>query len=318
MMSKRLSLAAAVAAASLLAASTAVAQSSQNSKPSPYQGVSNPPPDSTILTNDAPPEPAPTAKPAPAPAEPAPAAAKTLSPTDAFVADEESSGATLSRRPATQESSQIVNGKGDDGIVSYLPGPANALPAGTVFHATILQTIVAGETIPGTPFRARLSQDLTYEGRIVVPAGSELRGKVLYAATGRRITGNSVVHLRPDEFVLPNGKRYPLHAEVIDTQGSNTKVSDEGDIIPKAFDKRSAVELAATSGGGALVGAAIAGPVGAAVGSTVGAGVSGARWFLDTQAVDIPAQSTVIFSLTEPMFLNPASTPVSSAASSQN
>lgn len=316
MMSKSLSLAAAVAAASLLVASAAIAQSSQNSKPSPYQGVSNPPPDSTILTDEGPPAPPSMAK--PTPAQPAPVATPTLSPTDAFVADEESSGATLNRRPATQEPSQIANGKGDDGIVSYLPGPANALPAGTVFHATMLQTIVAGDTIPGTTFRARLSQNLTYEGRIVVPAGSELRGKVLYAVTGRRITGNSIVHLRPDEFVLPNGKRYPLHAQVIDTQGSNTKVSYEGNIMPKAISKRGLVELGATTGGGALVGAAIGGPVGAAVGTTVGAGVSGARWFWDTQAVDIPAQSTVIFSLTEPMFLTPASAPVANTAMNQN
>jgi hypothetical protein len=294
MMNKRLSLVAAVAAASLLAASAAVAQPSQNSKPSPYQGVSNPPPDDTILTTEEAPAPPPVK---PAAEKTTPAATATQPP------DEEKGDAELTRRPEPPPSSQGSNG--DYGIVTYIPGPANALPEGTTFRVHMLQPIVAGVTLPGSKFRARLSQNLTYDGHIAIPAGTELDGTVVYAITGRRITGDSVVHLRPDEFVLPNGRRYLLHAEVIDTEGSNTKASGEGNIVPKAHGDRALVELAATSGGGALVGAAVGGPVGAAVGSTIGAGVSGARWFLDTQSVDIPAQSTVIFSLTDPLFLTP-------------
>ena len=304
MMNKRFSLVAAFAAASLLAASAAVAQPSQNSKPSAYQGVSNPPPDDTILTTDGAPAPPPV-KPAAEKTIPAstPAATATQPPlaSAASAADEENGDAELARRPEPQPSSQ--GPKGDYGIVTYIPGPANALPEGTTFRVDMLQPIVAGVTLPGSKFRARLSQNLTYGGHIAIPAGTELDGTVVYAVTGRRITGDSVVHLRPDEFVLPNGQRYLLHAEVIDTEGSNTKASGEGNIVPKAHGDRALVELAATSGGGALVGAAVGGPVGAAVGSTIGAGVSGARWFLDTQSVEIPAQSTVVFSLTDPLVL---------------
>jgi hypothetical protein len=313
MMSKRLSLAAAVVAASLLAASAAFAQSSQDSsKPSPYQGVSTPPPDDTILTTDDTPPPPPAAKPAPAasqaapaPAKPEPVATTAPAPSDAVVADTDND-VELSRRPADSSRRSGKYLSGDDGIVTYIPGPANALPEGTTFRVTMQQEIFGDNTMPGTPFRARLTQDLKYEGRVVVPAGSELRGKVLYAYTSRRISGQSTVHLRPDEFVLPNGTRYSLHALAIDTDGSNTKVSGEGNIVPKAHGKRTLVELAATSGGGAVVGAALGGPAGAAVGSAVGAGITGARWFLDTQSVDIPENSTVVFSLTDPMFLTPA------------
>lgn len=309
MMNKRLSLAAAFAAASLLAASAAVAQPAQTSKPSPYQGVSNPPPDSTILTTEGAPVPprvkSTPDKPAADETAPAPTPAAIAAPPSpvASAAEEESSDAELTRRPESQPSS--LESKGDYGIVTYVPGPANALPEGTTFRVDMLQSIVAGVTLPGSKFRARLSQNLTYGGHVVIPAGTELNGTVVYAVTGRRITGDSVVHLRPDQFILPNGQRYLLHAEVIDTAGSNTKASGEGNIVPKTHGDRALVELAATSGGGALVGAAVGGPVGAAVGSTIGAGVSGARWFLDTQSVKIPAQSTVVFSLTDPLFLTP-------------
>lgn len=307
MMNKRLSLVAALAAASLLAASAAIAQPSQNSKPSPYQGVSNPPPDDTILTTESAPAPPPV-KPAQEKTVPAsPPAATAIQPppaSAASAADEESGDAHLARRSESQASSQ--GAQGDYGIVTYVPGPANALPEGTTFRVNMLDSIVAGVTLPGSKFHARLNQNLTYGGHIVIPAGTELEGTVIYAVTGRRITGDSVVHLRPDAFVLSNGQRYLLHADVIDTEGSNTKASGEGNIVPKAHGDRALVELAATSGGGALVGAAMGGPVGAAVGSTIGAGVSGARWFLDTQSVQIPAQSTVVFSLTDPLFLTPA------------
>jgi hypothetical protein len=317
MMSKRLSLAATLAAASMLAATAAVAQSGQASKPSPYEGVSTPPPDSTILTNDsASPAPAAAATaPAPAPARapytsaPASAAVPSATPapaaTDAAATDG-SGDVALQRRPA-----QAVEGSREDlspadGIVSYLAGPPNALPEGTVFHVTMLDTVLADQTAPGTPFHARLNEDLSYGGNVVIPAGSELRGRVVTAVTSRRIAGRSMIHLRADEFVLPNGQSYPLHAEVIDTMGSDTKVSGEGNIVSEAHAKRAALELAATSGSGAVVGAVVAGPVGAAVGSTVGAGFIGAHYLLAIPTVDVPQNSTLIFSLTDPMFLTPA------------
>lgn len=308
MMSKRLSLAAILAAASMLAATAAVAQSAQASKPSPYEGVSTPPPDSTILTNDsAPPAPAPAAA-APAPA-PAPARAPyTSAPAATDAAATDGSGdVSLQRRPAQGVEGSQEDLSPSDGIVSYLAGPSNALPEGTVFHVTMLDTVLADQTAPGTPFHARLNEDLSYGGNVVIPAGSELRGKVVTAVTSRRIAGRSMIHLRADEFVLPNGQSYPVHAEVIDTMGSDTKVAGEGNIVSAGHAKRAALELAATSGSGAVVGAVVAGPVGAAVGSTVGAGFIGAHYLLAIPTVDVPQNLRLVFMLTDPMFLTPAS-----------
>jgi hypothetical protein len=92
---------------------------------------------------------------------------------------------------------------------------------------------------------------------------------------------------------------------VIDTQGSDTKATGEGNIAPKSHNKRALTEVAAGTGGGALVGAAVGGPTGAAVGSVVGAGAMSAHLLLANQSVDLPEGSTVVFSLTDPMFLTP-------------
>lgn len=307
MTDKPLPLAIAVIAAALLGAQAqaqaAPANSSdQTAKPSPYQGVSKPPASDIITTSEEPAAQAPAA-----PAKVAPAVTSSSSPTPVATTVSPSSklDADAENAPAAHVAAAPTSADPDAGIVTNVPAPANALPEGTVFRVRMLQNVMASETTPGTPFKAKLSQDLVHNGRIVVPMGSELRGKIVHTSSGRRITGTSVIHLRPDEFVLPDGTRYHLHAMVIDTQGSDTKATGEGNIAQKSHGKRAIAEVAAGGGGGAIIGAAAAGPTGAAVGSVVGAGAMGAHLLLANQSVDLPEGSTVVFSLTDPMFLTP-------------
>jgi hypothetical protein len=63
--------------------------------------------------------------------------------------------------------------------------------------------------------------------------------------------------------------------------------------------------VGAGAGGGAIIGAAVGAGVGAVVGTAVGAGVMTAHWLRTNWSANLPAQSTVIFSLTDPMFLSP-------------
>ncbi len=310
------------AAATLVLSSTMVlaqattADGTQAAKPSPYQGVSEPPANDVITTTEqAPPTPAAAApQPAPAPAvSPAqtPAAAASDNPDAGIIetplppsAQDYTPHAALRGRSADANFDGSTDSRDRD-IVTYVPGPANALPEGTVFKVRMLQDIDAGSTKPGTAFRAQLTEDILRNGRVVVPMGSELHGRVVFATVGNRLHGGSVLHLRPDAFVLPDGTRYPLHAEVIDTFGSNTKTKGEGDIVANEHGKRTIAELGIGAGGGALVGAAVGGGVGAVVGTAVGAGVATAHWLLTNWSADLSAESTVVFSLTDPMFLTP-------------
>jgi hypothetical protein len=308
---KSLPLAASVAATVFFAAAAmaqtapppATAPAASTAKPSPYQGVSKPPGDDTITVSDEPPaQAAPAANPTPAPAVAVASPSPELAPKDS---DDEDGSAAPVLKSRSQLASNSTADNAADGIVTYVPGPANALPEGTIFRVNMLQDISAETAIPGTAFRAKLIEDLRHEGHVVVPAGSELRGEITRASTGRRITGSSVIHLRPEEFILPDGTRYRLEAQVIDTKGSKTKASGEGNIVPKSGAQRTLTELAAASGGGAIVGASLGGPVGAAVGSAVGAGVVTGVWLFEHRAADVSEESTVIFSLTDPMFLTP-------------
>jgi hypothetical protein len=309
-----------VAAATLvLSSSMLVAQSAPaNAKPSPYEGVSAPPANDNINTTEQVPAtpPAAVAVPAPPPAPPPPpakASAVSDNPDAGIIetplppsADDYTPHANaLHARPGVSSVDAATDNR-DDGIVTYVPGPPNALPEGTTFKVRMLQDIDAGSTHPGTPFRGTLTQDIQRNGRVVVPVGSELHGRVLFATAGNRLNGGSVIHLRPDEFVLPDGTRYHLHAEVIDTFGSDTKPKGEGDIVANQHGKRTMAELGLGAGSGAIVGAAVGGGVGAVVGTAVGTGVVTAHWLLTNWSADLPASSIVVFSLTDPMFLNPA------------
>ena len=271
-------------------------------KPSPYQGVSTPPPaDAITTTEQAPATPPPAAvAPAPAPAA-APAPAKSSNP-DAGIIETPlpPDAATLQGRNL-----DVAGDNTDAGVVTYVPGPANALPAGTVFRVRMLQDVNAGSSTPNLPFKGTVTQDIMRNGKVVVPQGSELRGRVVYASAGNRLNGGSVIHLRPDEFVLPDGTRYHLHAQVIDTLGSDTKAKGEGNIVANQHGKRTVAELALGTGSGAIIGAAVGGGVGAVVGTAVGAGVVTAHWLRTNWSANLPADSTVVFSMTDPMLLNP-------------
>ena len=301
MKTSRLTLAA--AASLLLSTPFLLAQA----KPSPYEGVSTPPANDSINTTEqAPATQPPAAAQAPAVA-PAPAAKSNPdagiieTPLPPSVGDYMPHSAALHPR-GFDASADKGN---DDDIVTYVPAPANALPAGTVFRVRMLQDIDAGATTANTPFRGTVAEDVMRNGKVVIPVGSEVRGRVVYAAAGNRLNGGSVIHLRPDEFVLPDGTRYHLHAQVIDTFGSDTTVKGEGNIKANEHGKRTLVELGAATGGGAIIGAAVGGGVGAVVGTAIGAGVMTAHWLRTNWSANLPAQSTVVFSLTDAMFLNP-------------
>jgi hypothetical protein len=279
-------------------------------KPSPYQGVSVPPADDAIVTSGD----APAAEPAQAGApNPAPTPAQSVNPDshivgEALPATAETQTPELQTRTAADydDEDQPDPNAGSE-IVTALYGPPNALPAGTTFRVRLLETIRSNQATPGMAFHATLSQDLTHEGRVVVPIGSELRGKVVYAATGNHLNGEAALHLVPEQFILPDGSAYQIHGQVIDTAGSDTKATQEGLIVPKIDVKKSLALVGAGAGGGALFGAKVAGGMGAAVGTAVGAGAMTAHWLLVERVADLPTQSTLVISLSDPMFLAPVS-----------
>jgi hypothetical protein len=194
----------------------------------------------------------------------------------------------------------------DADIVTRVPHSSNELAEGSAIHTRLDRELSSSENGVGTRFTAQVTSDVTQNGRVVIPSGSVVHGKVMHADYGRRIAGRASLRLLADEVILPDGTRYSITALPSQTAGSsNTKVNGEGTIVSKDHPKRIAGEYALGAGGGAVTGAVLAGPTGAVVGTIIGAGLATTHVLLNRQAAVLPAGSSVTFGLTQPMRLTP-------------
>ena len=308
-------------------------------------GVSHPPPDSTIVATEPMPTPAPGAKPSPAvpatasnPASsnsaPATQPAQTTgaqpeNPDDGIVTsvppantgasangnegngnDNDSSnpdyGIVTSVPPANAPSTNPGAWNPNDAILNYVPVDPNALGEGTNIAVRLSQDLSSASTQQGATFSAVVAQDVYNGSRLVIPAGSEMRGVVVHVSQGRHLVSRATLMLRPDVIVLPDGTMYHLYAAAVESKAPGTRVNDEGAIVASHHYTKDAVEYGAGAGAGAAAGAAIGGPVGAGVGAVAGAGVVSTHMLMQpTQAAILPRGSILIFSLTEPMPLTP-------------
>ena len=283
----------------------------QQAAQSPNTGVSNPPADDTITVSQDDPAPAPKPSPAVAAAPAAPVnppattTATASNPDEGIVTSLPSSASTPApATSATLETRDAYNPDAD--IVGYVPSPNNELAEGTNIRVRLLDSLSTKETNAGTAFKAQVATDVYKNGRVIIPAGSELRGRVVNVTQGHHFGPAATLRLRPDVVILPDGTAYHLYAQVIESKAPNTRTDSEGGIQPSSHLKKEAIEYGAGAGTGAIVGAKIAGLHGAVIGSLIGAGVITVHLMMQhPEMAEVPKGSVVTFSLTEPMDLMP-------------
>ena len=187
----------------------------------------------------------------------------------------------------------------DAGIVTRITGPSNRLPEGTLLHTRMLQSLSTQATDEGAEWRAELTAPVMRDGRVLLPAGAVLRGRVTEVHGGRRISGRALIHLETVSLGFPDGTSLGLHAQVVDTSLNNsTKVNEEGTILHRDHHVEQAAVLGLTAGSGAVAGAMVAGVPGALVGAGVGAGLSTVIWLKQDRQAELPKNTQVTFELT--------------------
>ena len=204
------------------------------------------------------------------------------------------------RRPLTSKDDP------DAGIVTFVPSQPGEIPDGTLVRVKLREDLSTLTTQPGTRFTAEVTDPVMHEGKVIVPVGSVLEGRVTWVRGGKRISGSAAIHLEPRTVILPDGTQYVLRARVIDTNSwENTKVDSEGTIMRGENNKRNLGVMGLTAGSGAAAGAMIGGVPGALVGAGVGAGVSTVIWLKQDRQAELPKDLGLVFSLTEPMSITP-------------
>jgi hypothetical protein len=194
----------------------------------------------------------------------------------------------------------------DAGIVTRVVSPQGAIAEGSLIKARLRETLSTDSTQAGTDFSATLSEPMTREGQVIVPAGAVLNGRVTYVRTGTRFNGGAAIHLEPRSITLPDGSAYIIRARVIDTgDWDKTKVDDEGTIEHRNDMKKAAAAIGLSTGGGAAAGAMMGGAPGALIGAGVGAGAATVVWLKQNTQAELPKDLQLVFSLTEPMSVTP-------------
>ena len=194
-------------------------------------------------------------------------------------------------------------------IVTSVPERSGELREGTLLRTKMISTLSTESTVTGSKFTAEVTEPIERNGRVIIPVGSILEGRVTEVHGGKRISGGALLHLETSNVTLPDGTHYIVHAQVIDTGKSDFNVSDEGTLKKKGHVKETLVVMGGVTGAGAATGAMLGGGVGAAVGAGIGAGVSTVIWFKQDRQATLPKDVQLVFSLTAPMILTPLNGP---------
>jgi hypothetical protein len=289
-------------AALVLAAAPVFAQS-------PAMGVSHP--DSAPITSD-------DVAPAPKPLTPRPSAAvpMTSAPatTEVYGSYVPYTGPKVAGAPVVTHVVPVENPE-DAMIVVSVPERAGELREGTLLKTKMINTLSTESTVTGSRFTAEVTEAIERDGRVIIPVGSILDGRVTEVHGGKRISGGALLHLETSNVTLPDGTHYIIHAQVIDTGNSDFNVSDEGTLKKKGHVKETLAVMGGVTGAGAATGAMLGGGVGAAVGAGIGAGVSTVIWLKQDRQATLPKDVKLIFSLTTPMILTPLNGPAISRVS---
>jgi hypothetical protein len=209
---------------------------------------------------------------------------------------------------ATGASAHVMAADDPDAmVVTSVPEREGELREGTLLKTQIMETLSTKTTLEGTRFTAQLTEAIERNGRVIIPVGSILEGRVTEVHGGRRITGAAALHLETRDITLPDGTHYVVHAQLIDTGKSEFKVTGEGTLKRNDHPKEMLAVMGGVTGASAVAGGMIGGGVGALVGAGVGAGVSTVIWLKQDRQATLPKDVSLVFSLTTPMVLTPLS-----------
>lgn len=168
------------------------------------------------------------------------------------------------------------------------------IPAGTILHITVDQSISSKTANAGDEFDASLAEPVRVEGEEVLRRGTRITGIVTAAKSAGRFRGHAELGIALASVTV-DGQNYRLHTSDV-AEGS------------KGRGKRTGIGAGGGAAFGAIIGAIAGGGKGAAVGALAGggAGTAGAA-FTGKRDIEIPAETRLRFKLERSVTINPAS-----------
>lgn len=197
-------------------------------------------------------QPAAAPKPGPRPAASAPTAAATTPATPAAIP----AAAPVAAEP---QQSAAVSNEAAPATQAAMPRPQIAtVPSGTNLKVRLESTVDTAVNKSGDTFRAVVDEDVYVDGRVAIPRGSEVSGKLLKVVQSGRVEGRAELAMELNE-VQVGGTSYAIATKTFSVMAESTKKED-------------AVKIGVGSGIGAAIGAIAGGGKGAAIGAAIGGG----------------------------------------------
>jgi hypothetical protein len=299
----------------LFVAASATLLAQEASQSSPYQGTSTPPGDDEILTDPAVAKPA-AGRPVETQQAPAPAATyanpqpTSVDPSVNYpdpAGDEGIVGAERRVDSQPRLASRQYSADPDGDIVHPRAHRHGEIGEGVTIRVKLMHSLSTSYSEKGEVFRSRVATDVVQGDEVLIPAGSEIDGRVVDVSTGHT-GGLGSMRLRPETIVLADGRRFHLDAELTGTPGSKTRVGGEGTVEPGSRLKKDGIEYGGAVGTGAVTGAVLGGPVGALTGSLIGAGLVTVHLMVSHPQATLETGTTLLFTLNEPLQMVPAQT----------
>ncbi len=169
------------------------------------------------------------------------------------------------------------------------------VPEGTPLVVRLDQSVSTRYSRPGGSFDAHVISPVVVQDKVVIPAGTPVEGRVVYAKDSGRLRGRAHLALTLVAMDLDQ-QSYELRTNTIGRSSGNHKV-------------RNIAWIGGGGGTGALIGALAAGGKGALIGGPVGAGAGlGIAALTGKKHTAVPAETALTFHLRESLSLPPSQT----------
>jgi len=172
------------------------------------------------------------------------------------------------------------------GVFSFVKPDPVVLPEGTRLPLVLETSLSSKTSHKGDLVVAKLGSDVKVGEKVVLPEGTEMRGRVTAAAPSGKVKGLARLAFDFDTVRL-KGEEHTVETRTVDITAPKTR-------------KKDAAIIGGGAGAGALIGAIVDGKKGAGVGALVG-GAAGTGVVLTTtgKEVQIPAGSSLSVRLTK-------------------
>lgn len=171
------------------------------------------------------------------------------------------------------------------------PPPPVVVPAGTILAIRTNQPLSTKTAKTGTAFTGSMTTPISLDGKMVIPAGSDVTGVVTEAKKAGKFKGAATLGLTLNSITV-KGHTYNIVTELFGQQSTGK-------------GKRTAGMVVGGAGAGAAIGGIAGGGTGAAIGAVAGAAAGTVGAMTGNRDIELPAESVLNFKLDQALTLKP-------------